>query len=538
MSMPFLNQEFVFTQPDGTPLKVRGTGDQYHAAFETLDGYTIIQDPISGFFHYARLGPQGDDLVPLGVRADAVNPRQLGLTKALRPARPAARPSSPLTSGLARTPSRWEIRRNQKRMTLQAAARGGAPALAPPQRKTVGRYVGLCLLVQFPDVKGTIPREHVEAFCNQKNYSGYANNGSVCDYFLDVSDRRLDYTNVVLPYYTAKNVRSYYTNESVPQPRRAVELIREALSHFLKNGFDFSQLTSDDGNYIYAINIFYAGRRVNNWAKGLWPHSYHLDKPMKVAKGKLANDYQITDMTDELSLGTFCHENGHMICDFPDLYDYGYESNGVGDYCLMCGGGHADPKNPVQVGAYLKNAAGWGSSVATMTPGQDVQLRAGANEFAVWRKSPDEYFIVENRARRKRDAALPGAGLAVWHVDELGSNSNEQMSPSQHYECALMQADGQNDLEKKSNNGDASDLFRATQYDKFSDKTRPNSKWWDATSSGLEMLNITKAADVMSFSVGAGVGGIAENSRRRKTPTASKPKKPKRSSGDQRPLRA
>jgi M6 family metalloprotease-like protein len=531
MSMPFINQEFVFTQPDGTPLKVRGTGDQYHAVFETLDGYTVIQDPVSGFYHYATLGPQGDELVPLGVRADAVKPSQLGLEKSLRAAAPAARATSPLASGLARTPSRWEVRRHQKRMSLQAASRDIAPA--PPQRKTVGKYAGLCLLVQFPDVKGTISRENVEAFCNKKNYSGYGNNGSVRDYYLDVSDGRLDYSNLVLPYYTSRYRRDYYTNEKIPQPKRAVELIKEVLSYYLKQGFDFGQLTSDDGDYVYAINVFYVGTRVNNWAKGLWPHSYHLDTPLKLAAGKLAYDYQITDMTDELTLGTFCHENGHMICDFPDLYDYGYESNGIGEFCLMCAGGHADPKNPAQIGAYLKNAAGWGS-VVTMTPGQGVKLRAGANEFALWRKSATEYFIVENRQRAKRDAALPDAGLAVWHVDELGSNSNEQMSPSQHYECALVQADGRNDLEKKSNNGDASDLFRATQYDKFSDKTQPNSNWWDATKSGLEMTSISPAGSVMSFSVAGAVVNIAENEvGPAADQRAARPKRTKRSSAAQ-----
>ena len=40
-----------------------------------------------------------------------------------------------------------------------------------------------------------------------------------------------------------------------------------------------------------------------------------------------------------------------MICDFPDLYDYGNESNGVGSYCLMCFGGILDPKNPHRIGA-------------------------------------------------------------------------------------------------------------------------------------------------------------------------------------------
>src|SRR3712207_3570689 len=98
-------------------------------------------------------------------------------------------------------------------------------------------------------------------------------------------------------------------------------------------GFDFSQLTSDDQRFVYAINVFYARPRENNWSKGLWLHSSSLDNPLQLAQGKLAYDYQFTDMAtgkkDELSLGTFCHENGHMICDFPDLYDYGYESNGI-----------------------------------------------------------------------------------------------------------------------------------------------------------------------------------------------------------------
>jgi M6 family metalloprotease-like protein len=25
----------------------------------------------------------------------------------------------------------------------------------------------------------------------------------------------------------------------------------------------------------------------------------------------------------DLSIGTFCHESGHLLCRFPDMYDYG-----------------------------------------------------------------------------------------------------------------------------------------------------------------------------------------------------------------------
>ncbi len=62
--------------------------------------------------------------------------------------------------------------------------------------------------------------------------------------------------------------------------------------------------------------------------------------------GRVAYDYQFTAMGSELELGTFSHENGHMLCDYPDLYDYGYESSGVGGYCLMCGATTSARKTP------------------------------------------------------------------------------------------------------------------------------------------------------------------------------------------------
>ena len=391
-------------------------------------------------------------------------------------------------------------------MKAAVAAPGIAPA--PPQRYTTGNYIGLCLLVQFPDVPGSITRDQVDQYCNKVGYNGFGNNGSVRDYFFNVSGSTLTYTNLVAPYYITKYPRSYYTNETIPQPTRAVELIKEALEHLRASKFDFKDLTSDDQDYVFAINVFYAGSRVNNWSKGLWPHSYHLDAPYTLTFDKLAYDYQITDMTDQLSLGTFCHENGHMICDFPDLYDYEYDSNGIGTFCLMCTGGSVDKKNPVHVNAYLKSAAGWAATSVALLPGQTVSLRAGHNDFAVHRKNMEEYFIIENRAQVGRDASLPDAGLAIWHVDELGSNSNEQMSPSEHYECALVQADGRNDLEKKANYGDQTDLFQAWENNRLSDSTHPNSKWWDGTRSELDIRDISAAGPTMTFSIGP-TGSVA-----------------------------
>jgi M6 family metalloprotease-like protein len=354
--------------------------------------------------------------------------------------------------------------------------------------------------VEFPDVPATILRQQVDAFCNQIGYSEFGNNGSVRDYFTEVSGGKLTYTNIVTAYYKAKHERAYYTDETIEQPVRAWELITEALDDLVVRGFDFSTLTADESGFVRALNVFYTGRRVNNWAKGLWPHSWHLETGYRVTPTKQLFDYQITDLGDRLTLRTFCHENGHMICDYPDLYDYdvnpALQGYGVGHYCLMCFGG--SDINPVHVGAYLKHASGWAASVTTVSPGTTFTLDAGTNDFLIHRRNATEYFILENRQQEGRDRSLPDAGLAIWHVDELGNNSNEQMTSAKHYECSLEQADNRFDLEHRANAGDASDLYGAPFASKFGSGTTPDSRWWNGRKSGLEIDSVSAPGPKMT----------------------------------------
>ncbi len=500
MSIPFNGKEFTFTQPDGTAFQVRGWGDQHHAVFETLNGYTVIQDPMTGFYEYANISPDGEELLLTGARPGLMNPRNLRLAPNLRIRRTVAKAKAIESVGLPPGTSRWEIRRKQYKEMLRSTIAVPGIAPAPPNRQTVGDFIGLCLLIQFPDVPGTISREEVDDFCNKPGYTGFGNNGSVYDYFFEVSGGRLRYKNLVAPYYTAKYPRNYYTNELIAQPIRARQLIREALEHLHSQGFDFTNLTTDDQDYVYAVNVFYAGTRVNNWSKGLWPHSFHLLTPYQLALEKLAYDYQITDMSNELSLGTFCHENGHMICDFPDLYDYGNESAGIGAFCLMCAGANVNEKNPTHVNAYLKYRAGWAQSVTRVASGMNATAIAGSNQFFIHQKSSNEYFIIENRYKVARDEALPCSGLAIWHIDELGDNQNEQMTAALHYECSLVQADGRYDLENDpSNYGDATDFFGASVNDHFGMGTMPNSNWWDGTTSRMDINGISSADKIMNF---------------------------------------
>jgi hypothetical protein len=141
-----------------------------------------------------------------------------------------------------------------------------------------------------------------------------------------------------------------------------------------------------------------------------------------------------------------------------------------------------------------------GGKVTNLTSGVYI-ANANMNEFFIYAKNPTEYFLIENRFKEDRDSLLPVSGLAIWHVDEEGSNEHEEMTPTMHYECSLEQADNQFHLEYNINQGDKEDLFGGPFQQRFGDSTSLNSKWWDGTSSGLEIAVISNPSKEMSFRV-------------------------------------
>ena len=172
----------------------------------------------------------------------------------------------------------------------------------------------------------------------------------------------------------------------------------------------------------------------------------------------------------DLSIGTCCHENGHLLCRFPDMYDYGERdgdnvvSAGIGDYCLMGAGNHLDfGRSPSPVCAYLRDLVGWCDNEVDLSAAGTHEARHGDyNTVLRYRTSkPNEYFIVENRSKMGLDRALPASGFAVYHCDILGSNELQDGTATKHYQCALLQADGHRDLEMNVNRGDGLDLYGA-----------------------------------------------------------------------------
>ena len=87
------------------------------------------------------------------------------------------------------------------------------------------------------------------------------------------------------------------------------------------DGLDLAQFDSRDEDIVDALNVLYAGQ--TQYRGELWPHN----SPSTCSFGAIRTDlYLLTSLgrtAADLSIGTFCHENGHLLCRFPDMYDYG-----------------------------------------------------------------------------------------------------------------------------------------------------------------------------------------------------------------------
>ena len=266
-------------------------------------------------------------------------------------------------------------------------------------------------------------------------------------------------------------------------------------------GFDFSGLTSDSADYVYAINVFLTREIASITGRkgcGPTPRVWWCPSSLRPASGgkRVA---RITNMGSELSPGDLLpRERTHGLRLF-DLYDYGYESRGIGAYCLMYAGANVERKESA-TGRRLSEVPCW----------LGAQLDPDFSRFECDDSSRQQRLLefipgavrsisLSRTATIGPDRALPASGLAIWHVEELGSNNNEQRTAALYYECSLIQADGALNLENGDNDGDATDLFHFGGNFHFGGTTNPGSGWWDGNASNLEIRDIGPAGPVMTF---------------------------------------
>lgn len=243
-----------------------------------------------------------------------------------------------------------------------------------------------------------------------------------------------------------------------------------------------------DGVILNTYNIVpEVGQDISGYLKYLYPDIF-------------GDDYTGRDPSPAYP-GVYSHEFGHVL-GLPDLYDYGYDSEGVGMFTLMATGSYGrnipdrwySGNTPVHMDAWSKCYLGFVEPIEIKPEdGKQTVTLHPANEskdiYKVVAPGSDgrEYFLLENRQQVGFDAGLSYNidgedlhGLVVYHVvndiferNFHRPNEAQNWSPHNrgfnlgddttygeyHYAMSVIQADGLFDLEHNNNDGDSGDVY-------------------------------------------------------------------------------
>jgi hypothetical protein len=193
-----------------------------------------------------------------------------------------------------------------------------------------------------------------------------------------------------------------------------------------------------------------------------------------------------------------------MLCNWPDLYTYDDHSAGAGAYDLM---GSSGGTNPIPPNAFLRSLEGWTqiTEISKDTLGKLYRVPSNSDiayfYSGTFTGSTQELFCIEARRKAGRYTSIPDTGLLIWHIDKAGDNTetgkNDYAVPEQ--------ADGKFDLENNKNSGGPNDLFHAGYAADFNDSTTPSAKWHNGKSSGIQIDDISRVADTMTFTFGKNI---------------------------------
>ncbi len=374
-----------------------------------------------------------------------------------------------------------------------------AAAERAPLRGTLGVIV---VLVEFSDREMDESVEHYEELFFS---TGEMRNGSVKEYFSEVTHGLVDIEGEVVGPYTLPRTMEAYANDNsgtgLAQPN-ARTMARDA-AEAADADVDFGPYDNDGDDFVDAFIVLHAGPGAETTGDTghIWSHKWVLSGGAYDAEG--VNIYAYLTVPEDAKIGVCCHELGHLLFGFPDLYDTDYSSEGVGNWCLMGGGSWlGGGEIPAHPSAWCKLQQGW-ASVEDLPDVQSLQIedvKASHKVYRLWRNAAPgaEYFLVENRQKSEFDRRLPGDGLLIWHVDDsIPDNENEI-----HPKVALVQSDGRQDLENGNNRGDDGDPFPGSGgVTAFTADSDPSSQAYSGQDTCISVENIGASGPTMTADV-------------------------------------
>jgi M6 family metalloprotease-like protein len=484
-------------QPNGTTISIIGKGNMNNSWTETTDGYTLVLE--NGHYEYAI--KMNGELKASGILASDPQNRTSSestyvsnLQKSLKPK------PNPLKNSILS-----QVNAQLKNKTYP----------------TTGNIRVLALLIDYPDLNNTYPKSNFDSLLYGSNYR--SGDGSFKTYYETSSNGTITVDVDVVGWYRAANNYLYYSNDS--GSTRAADLVREAVDAAELAGVNFANYDNNNDGDVDGVLAVHAGPGAESGSmrQYIWSHRWVLNGGslgQVFYDGKRINDYMINPETRGtvasprmVGIGVFCHEFGHNL-GLPDLYDTddsNGDSEGIGNWCLMAGGGWLGGEHrPVNFSAWCRIENNWdtptvlsigGSSSESLSPASTtqneiIQVNTGVSS---------EYFLLENRQNTGLDLELPGSGLAVWHINTTKTNSsgNSVNADESLKGVDLEEADGIQDLDNEVNRGDGGDLFPGTSnITTFDDNSNPSARNYSLAATGLELRNIAESGTTLNFDFG------------------------------------
>jgi M6 family metalloprotease-like protein len=479
-------QPVVVLQPDGAEVTIYLKGDEYLHWNEDAAGFAVMKSADGQSWVYAR--EEMGRLVPTSYLAGRVDPLSVGLSK----------------PDIARMRAAIQ----QIPMLQKDAGAQKAPA--------AGTMKNLVVLVNFSDLSITRSTAAYDSLFNTIGYTFDGAAGSVKDYFNEVSYGTYSVVSTVANPVTLANGFAYYgANDVYGNDLRPRQMVQQALAALEASGFNFATMDGNGDGWVDGLTIIHAGggeEYGGNNSNYIWSHAWSMTSTVTYDGVKMRNyhteparrGWDSTPSTWGITrIGVICHETAHFI-GLPDLYDYGYDSEGAGNFCLMAGGswnGSYGTK-PAHMSAWCKSRLAWVTPTVITGSGSFSLSQAETAAQSYKLRGPfatTQYFLVENRQGAGFDSGLPGAqkGLLIWHVDETMPNNDDQT----HYLVDLEEASGTQHLALNTNGGDDFDYFRSGNATEFNATTTPNNLSYTGVQLGLNIAGVGATGSTMSFLV-------------------------------------
>ena len=463
------------TLADGTVVKAELVGDEHLTYWRTADGACYRQTPSAGVFSKVELSA-------LQSEYDAVVAQKAAREKA-----------------------------------ILESARTSMPVKKVEGSKFQGKKKCLVILANFADTK--FKPEHTldlyKQIINGENYSdetlGFK--GSVRDYFKAQSGGQFEIDfDVVGPVDLPKGYAGYGKNDASGRDQATLvyPMVEDAVNLAKDQVTDWKQYDWDGDGLVEEVFVLYAGHGQAKYPQDpdlVWPHKSAID-PMTVADGVKVSVYACSSelgATEAIDgIGAFCHEFSHCM-GLKDHYDINGRGYGTGFWDIMCFGCYnGNTFLPAEYNSYEKMFCGWKEPIVLNAEPQKIEgmkaLAAGGDTYIFYNDgNENEYYMLENRQKTGWDAALPGEGLIVLHVDySKGAWEDNQVNyNAARQRMTVIPADntlGSTDEDK------AGDAWPYQGNNSLTNYSRPACTVYNANTDGTGymnkyLLNITQNAD-------------------------------------------